>query len=95
MIDEKPQFRCIFFGDPRSEMTFGHVLTFEIPSSLLVAAFPITAFVVIDTTRPAGTEHVAFEGSLHVTSDNFNDTLLDRDSQNYQEKKDKYEDMVS
>ena len=59
-----------------------------------MVAFPVTAFLVVHT-RPEGTEHVAYQGSLHVKSDYFNDTLLDKDSQNYQEKKEKYEDMVS
>ena len=37
----------------------------------------------------------AYKGSLHVTSDNFSDILLDQDSQHYKEKEDKYEAMVS
>ena len=89
-----PSSRCIFFYFPRTKITFGQILTFEIAPSLLVVVFPIIAFIVVHI-RPAGTEHEAYKGSLHVTSDDFNDTLLDNDSQHYREKRDKYEDMVS
>ena len=41
------------------------------------------------------TDPVAFQGSLHFTSDNFTDTLLDKDSLDYKEREDKYRDMVS
>ena len=53
------------------------------------------------TIRPAGTGsinqtgHVAYSGSLHVTSDDFVDTLLDQDSLDYQEREHKYGRMVS
>ena len=41
------------------------------------------------------TGHVAYSGSLHVTSDDFIDTLLDQDSLDYQEREHKYGRMVS
>ena len=41
------------------------------------------------------TDPVAFQGSLRFTSDNFTDTLLDKGSQDYKEREDKYRDMVS
>ena len=53
------------------------------------------------SSRPSGTEptnqtgHVAYQGSLRVTSDDFIDTLLDQDSQDYKEREIKYQDMVS
>ena len=40
-------------------------------------------------------DQVAYQGSLRFTSDNFTDTLLDKDSQDYKEREDKYRDMVS
>ena len=39
--------------------------------------------------------HVTYQGSLRVTSDNFNDTLLNRYSRYYKEKEKKYKYMVS
>ena len=40
-------------------------------------------------------DHVSYEASLRVTSDNFMSTLLDKDSQEYKAKEEKYRDMVS
>ena len=79
----------------------GHILTFEFPPSLLVVALPATAIIVLNTVGSAKkgstnqTAHVAYQGSLHVTTDHFTDTLREKDSQDYREKEDKYGHMVS
>ena len=74
----------------------------EFPTSFLVVALPVTAILVLNYTGTAAetgptnhTGHVAYHGSLHVTSESFTDTLLDQDSQDYREKEDKYGGMVS
>ena len=72
---------------------FGHFLTSEFPLSLFMVAGSVFAIKTILTSNQSGP--VTYQGSLHVTSDNFSDTLLDQDSQNYKEKEDKYEAMVS
>ena len=58
-----------------------------------MVAGSVFAIKTILTSNQSGP--VTYKGSLHVTSDNFSDTLLDQDSQNYKEKEDKYEAMVS
>ena len=40
-------------------------------------------------------DHLAFGGSLRVTSDSFTSTLLDKSSQDFKTKEKKYSDMVS
>ena len=72
---------------------FGHFLTSEFPLSLFMVAGSVFAIKTILSSNQSGP--VTYKGSLHVTSDNFSDTLLDQDSQNYKEKEDKYEAMVS
>ena len=81
---------CLF---SKIDNFFGHFLTFEFPPSLFVVAVSVFAIKTILTSNQKGP--VTHKGSLHVTSDNFNDTLLDKDSQYYKEKEDKYGDMVS
>ena len=74
----------------------------EFPTSLLVVALPITAIIILNYTGTAAetgqTNHagrLAYHGSLRVTSENFTETLLDQDSQDYRDKEDKYGGMVS
>ena len=91
-------FYCVYTDFLIRNLLLGHILTSEFLSSLLVAtAFTYTAFIVAHTTRPTNSQTglVAYQGSLHVTSDDFNHTLLDQDSQNYREKEVKYGHLVS
>ena len=74
----------------------------DFPTSLLVVALPVTAIVVLNYTGTAAetgptndTDRVAYQGSLHVETETFMDTLLDEDSQDYSEKEKKYGGMVS
>ena len=46
-------------------------------------------------TYSVNADHVAYQGSLRVTSDSFMSTLLDKDSQDYKAKESKYKEMVS
>ena len=67
-----------------------------------MVALPVTAIIVLNYTGTAAetgptnhTGRVAYQGSLRVKSETFNDTLLDEDSQDYIEKEKKYGVMVS
>ena len=73
----------------------------ELPPSSLVVALSISAFIVISIEKSAemkpanDKDQVAYQGSLRFTSDNFTETLRDKDSLDYIEREDKYGDMVS
>ena len=70
-------------------------LTFEFRSSIIGIVIAILYATRSDTNTSNQTGHVVYKGQLHVTSDNFNDALLDKSSQYYKEKKKKYGNMVS
>ena len=50
---------------------------------------------LLEISCSVNADHVSYEASLRVTSDNFMSTLLDKDSQEYKAKEEKYRDMVS
>ena len=70
-------------------------LTFEFRSSIIGIVIAILYATRSDTNTSKQTDHAVFKGKLHVTSENFNDTLLNKYSQYYKEKEKKYGNMVS